>query len=101
MPRYQKNPRPEDSVSREPSLESSDESRPHQDQLDVRPQNCPSQVRLQKELFHTVTDLGARPCDLRALYKTKETNMTTAHMSKKTRTLIHQLNYPRIDHGSE
>ncbi|HLM98170.1 MAG TPA: zinc ribbon domain-containing protein, partial [Bryobacteraceae bacterium] len=45
------------SASRKPSLESSDESRPHQDQLDVRPQSCPSEVRLQKELFHTVIDL--------------------------------------------
>src|SRR5579862_7904934 len=59
MPWYQKNPRPEDSASRKPSLESSDESRAHQDQLDVRPQSCPSQVRLQKELFHTVADLDA------------------------------------------
>jgi len=58
MPRYQKNPRSQDSASRKPSLESSDESRPHQDQLDVRPQSRPPQVRLQKELFHTVIDLA-------------------------------------------
>jgi hypothetical protein len=38
-------------------LESPNESCPHQDQLEVRPQSRPSQVRLQKEIFHAVTDL--------------------------------------------
>jgi hypothetical protein len=69
MPRYQKNPRPEDPAPRKPSLESSDESRSHQDQgaagvaswleLDVRPHSRPAQVRLQKELFHAVRDSGS------------------------------------------
>ena len=53
----QKNPRPEDSAPGKPSLESPHEPRPHQDQLEVRPQSRPPQVRLQKKLFQAVKDL--------------------------------------------
>ena len=34
-----------------PGLESSHEPRPGQDQLEIRPQSRPTQVRLQKEIF--------------------------------------------------
>ena len=40
------------------SLEPPHEPRPHQDQLEVRPQIRPSQVRLQKEIFQAVKDLA-------------------------------------------
>src|ERR1039458_6084609 len=39
-------------------MESPHEPRPHQDKLDVRPQSRPSQIRLQKEIFQAVKDLG-------------------------------------------
>ena len=61
MPRNQKNPRPKDPTPGKPGLESPDESRTHQDQLEVRPQSCPPQVRLSKELLYTVKDLDRGP----------------------------------------
>jgi len=38
-------------------MESPDEPHPHPNQLDVRPQGGPAEVRLQKEIFHAVKDL--------------------------------------------
>jgi hypothetical protein len=57
MPRCQKNPRPENPPTRNPGLESPHEPRPHQNQLAVRPQGRPTQVRLKTELFYAVKDL--------------------------------------------
>ena len=51
------NPRSQDSAPGGESLEPAHEPRPHQDQLEVRPQSRPSQVRLQKEIFQAVKDL--------------------------------------------
>src|ERR1017187_8581309 len=53
------NPRSEESAPRGESLEPANESRSYQDQLEVRPQSSPPQIRLQKQTFHTVKDLGA------------------------------------------
>jgi hypothetical protein len=39
-------------------MESPNEPRPHQDQLEVRPQSRPTQIRLQQEIFQAVIDLG-------------------------------------------
>src|ERR1039458_1700855 len=51
------NPRSEESAPRGESLEPANESRSYQDQLEVRPQSSPPQIRLQKQTFHTVKDL--------------------------------------------
>ena len=48
------NPGPEDAAPRNPRLEPPNEPRPSQDQLEIRPQSRPTQVRLQKEIFQAV-----------------------------------------------
>src|ERR1017187_1662405 len=60
MPRHQKNPRSQNPAPGKPGMESPNEPRPHQDQLEVRPQSRPTQIRLQKELLSS----GHRPSKL-------------------------------------
>src|ERR1039457_6952900 len=60
MPWRQKNPGPQDAAPGKPGMESPHEPRPHQDQLEVRPQSRPMQIRLQKEFFQAVKDLVRR-----------------------------------------
>src|SRR6185436_16479076 len=52
------NPRPQDAPTGSACLESADESRSRQDQLEVRSKSRSPQVRLQKEILHAVKDLG-------------------------------------------
>src|SRR6185436_8372812 len=54
------NPRPQDAPTGSACLESADESRSRQDQLEVRSKSRSPQVRLQKEILHAVKDLGAQ-----------------------------------------
>src|ERR1022692_604740 len=57
MPRYQENSRPADAAPRGAGMESQNESLPHQNQLEVRPQGGSPEVWLQKETFYAVKDL--------------------------------------------
>ena len=57
----QENPRPQDAPTGSACLESADESRSRQDQLEVRSKSRSPQVRLQKEILHAVKDLAAPP----------------------------------------
>src|SRR5580693_2147376 len=62
MPRQEKNSRPSHPAAGSSRLESSLQPRPHQNQLEVHPQSRAAQVRIQKEIFQTVIELGPSVC---------------------------------------
>ena len=55
MSRQKKNPRPPHAAAGSSRLESTHQSRPHQNQLEVHPQSRPTQIRLCAEIFPAVT----------------------------------------------
>ena len=57
VPRAQTHSRSDDAPPGEPRMEPPYQSRPHQDQLEIRPQIRSSEIRLYKTLFQAVTDL--------------------------------------------
>jgi len=87
---WQKNPGSSSSAPRSAILESSDESGTQEDQLELRSQSCPPQVRLQMELFQAVEYLDAMLCHSRWL------NFESRYRVSRTRSGIVQSAVPLL-----